>query len=264
MELKTNKDILKIAMEQSAIDFNCSIDDFANSGNTVVISRLNDGAKKCYKKPQFCSFAYYGCGLVASVDERIKEFISEFITRHPGYTCFDTPQLIFLNKELEKHGKCVCHIAEFFLPDIEKKVEINENIDVKVITEDEIPLLYKDDRFHMALGYNNDSSKKDVLAAVGYIDGKIVGVAGASNYSETMYNIGIDVLPEYRRLGVATTLTKILTDEIINRGKVPFYCTAWSNIPSKNNAIKSGYRNAWVEMAAIDIVDAMKIIGGTE
>ena len=255
-----NKDILRIAMEQSVIDFNCSIDDFVNRRNTVVISKLNEGAKKCFKKPQFCSFAYYGDGLVASVDARIKEFISEFINRHPDYTCFDAPQLIFLNKELEKYGKCVCHIAEFFLPDIEKQVEINNNIDVNIITEDEIPLLYKDDRFHMALGYNNDSSKKDVLAAVGYIDGKIVGVAGASNDSETMCNVGIDVLPEYRRLGVATTLTKILTDEIIKRGKVPFYCTAWSNIPSKNNAIKSGYRNAWVEMAAIDISDAMKLL----
>jgi len=51
-----NKDILGIAMEQSAIDFNCSIDDFTSSGNTVIISKLNDGAKKCYKKPHFCSF----------------------------------------------------------------------------------------------------------------------------------------------------------------------------------------------------------------
>lgn len=259
-----NKEILRISMEQSAIDFNCSTDNFTNNENTVVISKLNEGAKKCYKKPQFCSFAYYGGGLVASVDEQIKEFINEFITRHPGYTCFDTPQLIFLNKELEKHGKCVCHIAEFFLPDIEKQVEINNNVEVKVLSEYEIPLLYKDNRFHMALGYGNDSSQKDVLAAVGYIDGKIVGVAGASNYSKTMCNVGIDVLSEYRKLGVATTLTKILTDEIIDHGKVPFYCTAWSNIPSKNNAIRSGYRNAWVEMAAIDINDAMEIIGDTK
>lgn len=255
------KDILRIAMEQSAIDFNCSIDNFVNSGNTVVISKLNNKAKKCYKKPQFCGLAYYGGGLVASVDERLVEYISAFINRHPDHTVFDTPQLILLNKELEKYGKCICHIAEFFLPDIEKHVNINNNIHVKVLSEDEIPYLYKDDRFHMALGYGSDVSKKDIMAAVGYIDRKIVGVAGVSNDSETMCNVGIDVLSEYRRLGVATTLTKILTDEIIDRGKVPYYCTAWSNIASKNNAIKSGYRTAWVEMAAVDINDAMKMIG---
>jgi len=64
-----NKDIWKIAMEQSVIDLKCSVDDFVNKGNTVVISKLNEGRKKCYKKPIFCWFAYYGTGLVASVDE---------------------------------------------------------------------------------------------------------------------------------------------------------------------------------------------------
>lgn len=259
-----NNDILRIAIEQSATDFNCSASDFMNSGSTVVISKLNDGAKKCYKKPMFCSFAYYGNGLVASVDEQINDYVTKFIDKHSEYRCFDTPQLIVLNKELEKYGKCVCHIAEFFLPDVEKQVVINSGVDVKIFMEKDIPILYKDDRFHMALGYGSDINKQDVLAVVGYVDGKIAGVAGASNDCETMWQIGIEVLPEYRKSGVASTLTKVLTDEIIKRGKVPFYCTAWSNIPSKNNAIKCGYKTAWVEMAAIDFYNAMKMIGEGE
>ena len=36
--------------------------------------------------------------------------------------------------------------------------------------------------------------------------------------------------------------------EIIERGKVPFYCCAWSNIRSAKNAIRSGFMPAWVEM----------------
>jgi hypothetical protein len=256
-----NQDILKIAMEQSAIDFNCSANDFLNKGNKVSISKLNDGRKKCYQKPLFCGFAYYGNGIVATVDESIEGYTEEFISRHPGYRCFDTPQLIVLNSELNKYGKCVCHIAEFFLPDLDKKVELNEKVDIKILTEKEIPSLYKDDRFHMALGYNNEGDKKDMLATVGYLDGEIAGVAGASNDCDTMWQIGIDVLPEYRRLGIATTLTKMLTDEILKVGIVPYYCTAWSNIASKNNAVKSGYKTVWVEMAAKDIGEAMNMIG---
>ena len=34
------------------------------------------------------------------------------------------------------------------------------------------------------------------------------------------------------------------------RGKVPFYCAAWSNIKSVRNAIRSGFRPAWAEMTA--------------
>lgn len=31
---------------------------------------------------------------------------------------------------------------------------------------------------------------------------------------------------------------------------LPFYCAAWCNLPSVRNAIRSGFRPAWVEMSA--------------
>ena len=74
-----------------------------------------------------------------------------------------------------------------------------------------------------------------------------------------MWQIGVDVLPEYRRQGIASALTSALAKEIISRNKVPFYCTAWSNVRSVRNAIKSGFVPAWVEMTAkpVTIVDEM-------
>lgn len=65
-----------------------------------------------------------------------------------------------------------------------------------------------------------------------------------------MWQIGIEVLPEYRRMNIASALTSTLAIEILERGKVPFYCAAWSNIKSVRNVIKSGFRPAWVEMTA--------------
>ena len=67
-----------------------------------------------------------------------------------------------------------------------------------------------------------------------------------------MYQIGVDVLPEYRRQGLASTLTSRLALEILSLGKMPFYCAAWCNIPSVGNAIRSGFRPAWVEVTARD------------
>lgn len=55
-----------------------------------------------------------------------------------------------------------------------------------------------------------------------------------------MWQIGIDVLPGYRRQGIACALTSCLALKILEHGKVPFYCAAWSNIRSVRNAIKSG------------------------
>jgi hypothetical protein len=57
-------------------------------------------------------------------------------------------------------------------------------------------------------------------------------------------------LPEYRRNGIASALTSKLAVETMNQGKVPFYCAAWSNIKSVRNALKSGFKPAWVEMTA--------------
>jgi len=54
-------------------------------------------------------------------------------------------------------------------------------------------------------------------------------------------------------------MTSRLALEILERGKVPFYCCAWSNIKSARNAIKSGFRPAWVEMTvkSAELVEEM-------
>jgi ribosomal protein S18 acetylase RimI-like enzyme len=64
-----------------------------------------------------------------------------------------------------------------------------------------------------------------------------------------MWQIGVDVLPEYRRKGIASALTSKLALEILERDKVPFYCTAWSNLRSVRNAVKCGLMPSWVEMS---------------
>lgn len=87
----------------------------------------------------------------------------------------------------------------------------------------------------------------DVLGIGAYDGKKLVGLAGCSADCETMWQIGIDVLPEYRRQNIASALTSRLALEVLEREKVPFYCAAWSNIKSVRNAIKSGFRPAWVE-----------------
>ena len=65
-----------------------------------------------------------------------------------------------------------------------------------------------------------------------------------------MYQIGVDVRPEYRRQGIASAVTSRLALEVLSLEKVPFYCAAWCNIKSVRNAIRCGFRPAWVELTA--------------
>ena len=89
--------------------------------------------------------------------------------------------------------------------------------------------------------------------------GKLIGLAACSADCDTMWQIGIDVLPAYRRQGIASALTNQLTHEILKRGIVPFYCCAWSNIKSARNAIKSGFKPAWVQLTvkSQDFIEAI-------
>ncbi len=66
-------------------------------------------------------------------------------------------------------------------------------------------------------------------------------------------------LPEHRRKGIVAACTSRLAVEILKMDKVPFYSSAWSNIRSVRNAIKSGFIPAWVELTAkpANIVDDM-------
>ena len=93
----------------------------------------------------------------------------------------------------------------------------------------------------------------DVLAVGAYDQGKLIALAGCSADCDRMYQIGVDVLPEYRRQGVASAVTSRLALEVLALGKVPFYCAAWCNIKSVRNAIRCGFRPAWVELTAREI-----------
>ena len=91
----------------------------------------------------------------------------------------------------------------------------------------------------------------DVLG-VGAYDGKqLIGFAACSADCDTMWQIGVDVLPQYRRKGIASTLTSVLASEIIDRGKIPFYCCAWSNIKSARNA----YENPMTRQQVAKLMD---------
>lgn len=59
----------------------------------------------------------------------------------------------------------------------------------------------------------------DVLAVGAYDGARLVGLAGCSADCESMWQIGVDVLPGYRRRGVAAALTSRLAAETLAPGK---------------------------------------------
>ncbi len=243
----TNQEILRIAMEQSAIDANCSPEDFAQKENKIVYSQNNTAARKYLKLPLYCNLISYGNNIVASINKEIEEVVKAYIEKYPTEHCFETPNMHVLNDELQKRDMRICHMAEYFLPDLKVLKALPCKYPLKVLTGEDFTDLYKEEWSNALC---EARKTLDVLGVAAYEGDKIIGLAGCSADCDTMWQIGIDVLPEYRRQGIAAALTSRLAVEVLERGKVPFYCAAWCNIRSVRNAIKSGFRPAWVEMTA--------------
>ena len=249
-----NKEILEIAIKQSAEDIGCKPEDFFSGSNTVVPFRLGKNAKKYYKLPVGCDFISYGNNVVAAAGDELFEIVQEYINKFEFYHCFETPNMYWLNKRIEPLGQTVCFMAEYYLPDVNRLTALSTPYELRVLNQDDFKELYLPEWSNALC---SDRKELDVLGVGAYDGEKLVGLAGCSADADEMWQIGVDVLPEYRRKGIASAITSRLAVEILERGKVPFYCTAWSNMRSVRNAVKSGFIPAWAEMTVkpVSVVD---------
>ena len=241
-----NKDkIQRIAMEQSARDLNCVPEDFLKSGPVLTAGGLSAGAKKYYKPPIPCNFVSYGGNVVASALPEYRDIAAEYVRKFTFYRCFETPAIHWLDERLSPLGQKVCFMAEYQLPDPDKVRALPCAYALRVLEQKDFAELYLP-QWSNALC--EDRKELDVLGVGAYDGEALIGLAGCSADADMMWQIGVDVLPDYRRKGIAAALTSRLALEILKRGKVPFYCSAWSNLLSVRNALRCGFTPAWVEM----------------
>ncbi len=113
-----NENILKIAMQQSAVDAGCLAEDFLREENVIVPSAANPGARKYLTLPFDCNLISYGNNVVASINEKYRGIVSAYISRFEAWRCFETPNLHLLNDAMQKEGRKVCFMAVYYLPDI--------------------------------------------------------------------------------------------------------------------------------------------------
>lgn len=269
MKFTDNSQVLAAAMEQSAVDLGCRAEDFRKRENVVVYSEKAEGARKYLELPFFCNLVSYGGNIVASVDPRTEQLVRDYITRYTAAHCFETPNLYVLNGAFAPYGMKICFMAEYFLPDLDeiysgRMQELTGSVkkkgyELRLLSREDFAGLYTD-RWGNALC--KDRKELDVLGVGAYAGGKLIGLAGCSADCDSMWQIGVDVLEEYRRQGIAAVLTNSLAKEILEREKLPFYCAAWSNIGSVRNAVKSGFKPAWVEMTAKSVDFVEKLIKG--
>ena len=215
----TNQEILEIAMEQSAADLNCRAEDFMKDEPVVVRGGIGPGAKKYYQEPVSANLVSYGNNIVASVKEEYRGIIEEYLHKFTYYHCFETPNMHWLEDRLRKEGQSVCFMAEYYLPDVNKVKPLPCEYSLKILHKEDFEELYRPEWSNALC---KERKQLDVLGVGAYDGEKLVGLAGCSADCDKMWQIGVDVLPEYRRAGIASALTSLLAAEILEEERCLF------------------------------------------
>lgn len=247
-------EIVASAAAQLASDYCCNAEDFLSFQNKVTLSRKAEGQRQFKHEPSFFKAAVMGRGAVITAASEMLEFASELALKYSGTELFDEARKWLINRKLAEYGKAIAFNSIFYLPVTPYKYTARDGFYLRFYEEEDIvKYLYSVKGFNNALMYNADSPRRDVLAACAINGGRIVGMAGASSDSMRLWQIGIDVIPEYRNMGIGTELVAALTQGVFMHGAVPYYSTWSGNIASQNTAKRAGYYPVWTELEAFDI-----------
>ena len=205
--------------------FDCDIEVLDRSGLNIIKNEIDD-----YKIKMLL---FYDLVLV-SASKNLYEIAKERLNGKNVYEIFEFPLV---------YGQSI-----YYIPDVDRLEMQDEISDYEFRLFDgntsEIELT---SGFENAITFDENGKCISQIAYCAYDNGKIIGVAGADKVNEDIWEVGIEILPEYRKSGLATILTKNLTMKILEKGIVPIWCASSTNIGSQAVASRSNYIPLWVE-----------------
>jgi GNAT superfamily N-acetyltransferase len=230
----SKEDINSAVRKQLATDLNCNVNDFSREGFVFCEAHDNPGRRLFPRGECHFEMVTMGSAVIVSATSDILPYLRGQLDGRSRDEAFNMP---FVNGT-----------AHYFIPDSSRLITVPDGFDIRIVEREGIKPLYQLSGFSGAIHdeYDANHPRPDVLAAIAMSDSKVVGISGASADCEMLWLIGIAVLPEYRRLGLAVALTNQLTIAIMERGKVPYYGTSSSNIASQRTAFRAGFKPAWV------------------
>lgn len=249
----SRKEFFRKAMEQLALEYNAKPQSFTEPGLTLTLPQKPKGVRLYSHELPFFSMATTGNSVVVTADECLHPFIKELAENARDlHRLYEFGNLQRIDTELRKYGYHVYGSFHMYLPGEQlADLPLPQGLTYKWFeTEEEIKAFYPNALFTMALSEDVNPDRPDVIALAAMDGERIVAVSGASADTEEMWQVGIDVLPEYRGRGLGTALVAALCRRIEEKGKLPFYGTAVANIHSQSIAVQCGFYPAWTEANA--------------
>jgi GNAT superfamily N-acetyltransferase len=257
-----------------ATDLACPEPALSDDGVTVVVARQLPGRRRFPPPSRALGVVTMGAGVVVSCHPSRLAWARATLAGQPRDAIFAGPLIARLARYVGYEGQDLrgptlnyACAADIFHP-----ADMPPGVTLTLLEGAAIAELYQMPGFGHALGYRIDHPRPDMVAAVATLTqdlnpessplpaegtavlspSTIIGVAGASADSDTLWQIGVDVLPGHQGQGIGRALVSQVTAALLARGIVPHYATAIANLRSGALALSLGYRLAWVELYAHD------------
>jgi len=237
-----------ILTRQLAIDFCTDVDSVLSKENIFTEYKRIEGRRIFQERECFLKVAVVNGKILASGKKNIIEWVRDKYKNGNGAWFMDMECLHELEEGLSNFGCRIGQAHPFYIATNQSDVE-TKDYDIRVFVGKELEQFRGDERFGEAFIF--DVLPKDEIGVGAYKNGKVLGMAGATSDSDMMWQIGINVMPEAEGLGIGTMLVSIIKNEILSRGKLPFYGTSMSHTASQRVALAAGFTPAWAELYCV-------------
>ena len=240
---------MKEVRRQMSLDYCCSLKDLEEgSGNLFTEYHPMEGRRRFNETEEtFLKIASFkGRLLFTGRQDIIRELQGRYAQTEAAWF-MEPGNMRELNELTGRYGYRISHLHPFYVA-FEQTPAVYDQYEVRLLERADIEEFRGDSRFTNAFSFQ--PAAPDEIGISASKDGRILAMAGASGDSPLMWQIGIDVVPEARGLHLGRLLVTLLKNEILKRGRIPYYGTAFSHILSQNIAIDSGFRACWTELVA--------------
>ena len=241
-----------ILCRQLAIDYCCAPEEVLDQKNHFAEHRFLEGRRRFLERTEcYLKIAVINGKLLFTGRADILAWCREAYETEGSAWFFEVKNLRKLNDRIYRDGYQIQNAHPFFISESITEADTS-GYTICRYHDDDIEQFRGDDRFHNAYAFCKEAP--DVIGVSAMRDGVIVGMAGASCDSPTMWQIGIDVDPESRQNGIGKMLVTLLKNDILRKGILPYYGTGMSHIASQKVALGSGFELAWAELVTSKII----------
>lgn len=249
-DLAESKDLL---YRQLSLDYCCSIDQVKNSENQYHEYVPLEGRRR-FEEREYCFLKVltFRNKLFFTGEAHMVGWCRDRYRDTEAAWFMEAGMMKELNRRLAEEGYEIHKIHPFFISWTESQPE-STDWTARYFRGPEIEDFREDERFRKAFSFCPTAPDEIGVAAM---DGEsILGMAGVSADSDLLWQIGIDVTKEARGRKIGVGLVKLLKNEVLRLGKLPYYGTAVSHNISQNIAFQAGFRPAWTELTTRRIGD---------